>query len=345
MRITAFGILLVLVLAGCDQPAENDAAPEQERTETRTTNTALAEWYQERAREQRQTLEIRARTFREAVSGLLTEPGRSRLDTARETWSGLHEGYHQAFVPLRLTLRHQPQLEKRLKRIDPTPIFPGYVDGLSQWPDSGIVHDRTVELSRASLLQQQGATAQGEASVGFQVVHFLLHGEPEKPRSPGDFEVLGKVPEHRVVPPGWLPQQRRRDYLRVASNLLSRDLETLAQANTPAPAPTALVDTLRALVQRLIRLEGLTGADDIAGEYMAPATRARAVKVLLATLRGWLAADTPFMSALGQSGRDTVSLRERLDAIAGPADVEALQALHAELARLNDQLDGPATQK
>jgi hypothetical protein len=338
MRTTILSILLLLMLAGCEQPAEEDAAPAQEPVQTRAQDPALAQWYQERARKQRQTLEIRARTFRDAVSGLLTEPGEARLNTARETWRGLHEGFHQAFVPLRITVRHHPRLKKRLTRVDPTPIFPGYIDGLSRWPDSGIVHDRTVELSRASLLEQQGATAEGEASVGFQVVHFLLHGEPQQPRTPEAFRVLGKVPEHRVVPPEWLPEQRRRDYLRVVSNLLTRDLEALARTTTPAPTATALLDTLRALVQRLIRLEGLTGSDDVAGEYMAPAARTQAVEVLFATLQGWLAADTPLMTMLDQRSPDASALRERLSAIEGPDDVEALQALHAELATLNDRL-------
>lgn len=345
MRITVFWILLVLVLAGCDQPADDDTAPGQARPDPRTTDTALTEWYQQHARKQRQTLGIRARAFREAVEGLLSKPGPSRLETARKTWRGLHEAFHQAFVPLRMTGRDQPAMEKRLKRADPKPIFPGYIDGLSQWPASGIVHDRTVELSRTALLEQQGATAPGEASVGFQVVRFLLHGEPQQARTPGDFQVLGKVPAHRVVPPGWLPEQRRRDYLRVASNLLTRDLEALAEATTPAPRARTLVDTLRVLVQRLIRLEGLTGADDVAGEYMAPRSRDQAVRVRLATLRRWLAVDTPFMNALARGGVKTASLRERLATMEGPADVDALQALHAELATAKDQLEGSRAQK
>jgi hypothetical protein len=98
------------------------------------------------------------------------------------------------------------------------------------------------------------------------------------------------------------------------------------------------VTTLRALVQRLIRLEGLGDADDVAGEYMAPATRVQAMNVLLATLRDWLAADTPFMQILARQGLETASLREQLGALAGPGDVDALQALHADLATLNDRL-------
>ncbi|GEM_PF-2276525 len=338
MRLTVLSVMLLLMLVGCEQPAEEEPEPAPDQTQTTAADAALARWYQEHAREQRQTLEIRARTFREAISGLLTEPREARLKTARETWRGLHEGFHQAFVPLRITVRHDPGLKERLERSNPAPIFPGYIDGLSQWPDSGIVHDRTVELSRAALLEQQGATAEGEASVGLQVVHFLLHGEPQQPRTAGAFRVLGKVPEHRVVPPDWLPEQRRRDYLRVATHLLTEDLTTLAGAQTSAPTATALVDTLRALVQRLIRLEGLTGSDDVAGEYMASATRTQAVETLFETLRDWLAADTPFMKLLGRRDLDASALREQLGTLQGPDDVDGLQALHAELATLNDQL-------
>jgi hypothetical protein len=76
----------------------------------------------------------------------------------------------------------------------------------------------------------------------------------------------------------------------------------------------------------------------VAGEYMAPATREQAVAVLLESLKGWLDADTPFMRVLTERAGSTGALRERVDAIDGPGDVEALQALHAELAAMGDRL-------
>lgn len=368
MRKTAWLIALVFILGGCEQPSREQPEPDKPEVKPLQQSPALAQWYRERASSQRKTLEIRARTFREAVRGLLDEPDAERLATARETWRGLYESFNRAWLALRISARYESGLEERLRRCDPVPIFPGYIDGLRQWPDSGIVHDPTVKLTRQSLLEQQGATAEGEASLGFPVIHFLLHGEPDRPRQATAFRVPARkqpadeqpdraqpqssAPPDVAKPSGKDPSkaihrselspketiQRRRDYLRVTTRVLTRDLQTLATASTPAPAPQVLVASLRPLLQRLIRLEGLSEANEVAGEYMAPATREQAVAVLLESLKGWLDADTPFMRVLTERAGSTGALRERVDAIDGPGDVEALQALHAELAAMGDRL-------
>lgn len=348
MRKTPLATLLLITLAGCDpsgsEPSEpsEPSAPEKK---TRPESSALSPWYDDRAQQQRQTLKIRARTFLESLQGLLDQPNAQRLATARETWRGLYKGFNQAYVVLRIAARSSPQMKRRLQRTDPVPIFPGYIDGLAQWPDSGIVHDHTVDLTRSSLIEQQGATADGEASLGFQVVHFLLHGEPDHPRTADAFVVLGKVPENRVVPPGWLPEQRRRDYLRVAGKLLTEDLRRLAEARPPTPSAAVVVKTLRQQIQRLIRLEGLAEASAVDGEYMAPATREQAMTVLLDSLRGWLAADTAFMKELARHELKPAQLRKALGQVQGPGDVQALQALHAELAGFSSQLGQASAQK
>ncbi|MBV1921905.1 MAG: hypothetical protein KUG73_14600 [Pseudomonadales bacterium] len=99
-----------------------------------------------------------------------------------------------------------------------TPILPGYVDYLLQYPNSGIVNDITLALSEQSLRGQQGLTDSGEISIGFEVIAFILMGEQRynqslAPRPAIDFEEPNAI--------------RRRQYLTITVSLLQQDLATL----------------------------------------------------------------------------------------------------------------------
>ena len=99
-----------------------------------------------------------------------------------------------------------------------TPILPGYVDYLVQYPNSGIVNDITLALSEQSLRDQQGLTDSGEISIGFEVIAFILMGEQRynqslAPRPSNDFE------ESHAT--------RRREYLTITVSLLQQDLTAL----------------------------------------------------------------------------------------------------------------------
>lgn len=335
--------MLALLLAGCDQPREEEQRDTQaKQVQPPAEQSALQRWYEQRSSEQLRTLEIRARTFRDSVRGLLQAPDEQRLATARETWRGLNEAFYGAFVPLHALAQREPAMAERLQRANPVPVFPGYIDGLAQWPDSGIVNDRTVAMTEQSLLAQQGATADGEVSLGLQVVHFLLHGEPDQPRTAAAFDALSTVPDDRILLPDEVrPVQRRRDYLHLSTDIVTRDLEILANAGTVPSGSRALVKSLQQLTRELISLEGLGDADQVAGEYMAPETRRQGMDTLLASLRNWLAADTPLMEELAEREVASGTLREKVSGIDNAGDVKSLQALHAELAAIAGQLDTP----
>jgi putative iron-regulated protein len=341
MRVAAIILGGLLALTGCSEspepvtPTEQDKAP---AAEAPAPYAELNRWYSERAGEQTRTLGIRARTLREATRGLLQEPQTERLATARQAWQGLYDAYNAAFVPLHVRAMLDPTLIPRLERVDPVPIFPGYIDGLSQWPDSGIVNDVTVPMTEQALIAQQGATASGEVSLGFQVVHFLLHGEPGQSRQAESLTVEAEVPEDSSLTPEQLPQNRRRDYLRLAVTILTRDLEVLAAKKSVEVTPLTLTESLQQLTQKLIRLENLQNADQVAGEYMAPAVREQALETLLASLRLWGAEASPLMQALAAHDINTGTLETLVAGLEAPGDVAALQNIHARLVDISEQL-------
>lgn len=336
MRIAAL-CLATLLLWGCGEQPQDDSPPAEAQPEA-PANEELTRWYREKAAEDKRTLSIRARAFHEAVNGLLQSPQPQRLATARQAWRGLYQAWNHALVALYCRAQLHVDTARRLRRSDPLPILPGYIDGLSQWPDSGIVNDVTLTITREELLAQQGATAEGEASLGFQVIHFLLHGEPGHERTAASFTPVSEAPEDAVVKVEQLPDNRRRRYLKEATAILTEDLQAMASGQTPLVTPGMLLESLRLLTQRLIRLENLALATDVAGDYLAPTVREQALEALKESLHAWTGPDTPLMTALERHEVNKTALRTALDAVRQQADTESLQALHAELAAVNDQL-------
>ena len=72
------------------------------------------------------------------------------------------------------------------EEIDSWPIEAGYIDYLPMYPLSGIVNDLTLKISHEGILEQHGFSDRRFASLGFHPMEFLLFGEGGK-RSAKDF--------------------------------------------------------------------------------------------------------------------------------------------------------------
>ncbi|MEE4251443.1 MAG: imelysin family protein [Alcanivoracaceae bacterium] len=330
MRQLRYASLLVLLLAGCDQspPPKDDATSHiNERSEA---GVAVEAVLRQEQTERLRRLSASSRVFQDAINGLLGDPVDERLNTAREAWGQLYRSFNEAVVVLACRASESPQLANLLQRVDLFPILPGYIDGLQQWPDSGIVNDVSLPLSRESLLSQQGISAQEEISVGFQVVGFLLFGEPDAPRMVAALRAVNEVPEGSPLAIDEQPENRRRTYLALASELLVEDLLILS-ANPEQVAAVGAdcpVDALRRATERMIRVAGMDDRQSVAGEYYSQHARTIAMAGLQQALVPWLAQDSALRNWLVDRGVQT-GLPAPLPA--GEPDVLLLQQLHAGL--------------
>lgn len=345
MRIVICLLGLSLVLAGCDQSSGPKQASAPAGTEApwaearKTLEAQLAEQASQRSRR----LSVSATGFSDAVNGLLEDPVPARLNTARQAWEHLYQSFNEAYVVLACRASGHAADAERLERSDNFPILPGYIDGLSQWPDSGIVNDVALPLSRDSLLEQQAATQEGEASIGFQVIHFLLFGEPDAPRTAEAFSAIAEVPADPSVSVEDQPGNRRRAYLRLAAALLVEDLALLSrgeQLSVPVGAGCP-VGALRETVARLIRLENLQDATQTSQEYLAAKAHRVATAGLQQALAPWLAKNSALREWLALRLADTQAKLESLPAPGASGRIKALQALHAELIALERALRPP----
>ncbi len=101
-------------------------------------------------------------------------------------------------------------------------------------------------MTGASLRRQQGATADGEVALGFQPIRLLIAGAEGAPRQAKDLRAQGDDPAATL-------RERRRTYLRLASEQLQADLNTLGQDK--ALGLTSLRGALETLDDRLADLE------------------------------------------------------------------------------------------
>jgi hypothetical protein len=325
----AIWILAVLALAGCDQPAPPPAAVEPAVMHESSERRALTGLLKTEQVERLRRLTVTAKIYRDAIDGLLGDPQEERLATAREAWTQLYRGFNEAVVVLACRASEDSQLAGLLQQVDVFPILPGYIDGLKQWPDSGIVHDVSLPLTRDSLREQQAMTAQEEASLGFQVVAFLLYGEPGSPRLLADLSATSYSEDNDLAEQDQ-PANRRRAYLHLASELLVEDVLQLASNpyELPLIGQHCPMDSLRRATERLIRVIGLAEHTEVAGDYFAEHSRQVAMAGLHQALQPWLQESSPLHEwAKVEAG---VS---RLPALppATEVDILALQQLHAAL--------------
>lgn len=319
------------VLAACEQPPPPPAAESVsvDATPSVAQQQVVALLQQEQV-ERLRRLSASSLVFADAVEGLLGDPVEERLATAREGWAQLYRSFNEAVVILACRAAESAPLAGALQRVDPFPILPGYIDGLSDWPDSGIVNDVSLPLSRESLRAQQGVTAQEEVSLGFQVVAFLLEGEPAAPRAVAALTEVTEIPEGSEFSLPEQPENRRRQYLSLATALLVEDLQALTAdpGNVPAIGANCPVDALRRTTERMIRVVGLEDRNSVAGEYFSARSRAIAMEGLQQAMAPWLAPASPLREWLAEKGVQS-GLPEPV--VSAEPDILLLQQLHAGL--------------
>ena len=192
-------LLSCLLLAACGKP--EPAKPASNATPAATTPALSAAAHAQLAQLTQQT-----QALAQAAQTLSATPDDAHLKAAQSAWQAAYASFNQS-LPWRLG--NPSNLQRIEHRHDPLPIQPGYVDALKQWPDSGLVNDPTVTLDATTLVQQNQPTDDTEASLGFQVIEFLLWGSADLPRKADDFT-----------------QSRRALYLTLVTQQLVDDMAT-----------------------------------------------------------------------------------------------------------------------
>lgn len=337
--------LMSLLLVACKPAPAPQVEQPMEVMPRSQAELALEELLVQQQGERLRRVSASSRVFQDAIQGLLGDPQEERLSTAQQAWSQLYLSFNEAVVLLACRAAQSPELAQLLQRADSFPVLLGYIDSLQQWPDGGIVNDVSLPLTRESLLGQQGVSAQEEISLGFQAIGFLLYGEPDSARTVLALTEVLEVPEGSPFSLLEQPENRRRVYLQLASDLLVEDLLALATTRETANAGSVNtdqlavigaqcpVDALRRTTERMIRVTGLEDRQVVSAEYYAADARTIALAGLQQALQPWLAEDSVLRPWLAENG-----VQATLPLLPAKPNILQLQQLHAALSAGRSQL-------
>lgn len=167
-----------------------------------------------------------ALTLQKAVLAFADAPSEAGLKTARQAWLDARELYGQteAFRFYGGPVDDQNGPEGRLNA---WPMDESYVDSVKDAPGAGIINKRKISLNKKQLAGLNERNGEENIATGWHAIEFLLWGQDLSPNGPGNrsFEdfVDGKTPN----------ADRRRQYLKLVTELLVDDLRSLAKAWAP----------------------------------------------------------------------------------------------------------------
>ncbi|HMR31994.1 MAG TPA: imelysin family protein [Geminicoccaceae bacterium] len=163
--------------------------------------------------------------LQDAVTALLADPGETTLEAARAAWLNARPAY----VQTQAFLFYGGPVDAPggpIKRLASWPIDEAFLDYVEGNPQSGIVNDPSIELTRANIVRLDQAAAPSDVTTGWHAIEFLLWGQDLSTVGPGTRPYADYVA-------GVGNNDRRREYLRIVTRLLVNDLSTLVAAWAP----------------------------------------------------------------------------------------------------------------
>lgn len=164
--------------------------------------------------------------LQQAVNAFVAQPSAERLKAARDAWRAAREWYGptEAFRFYAGPIDDDQGPEPRLNS---WPLDESYIDYVKGRPNSGIIANRKLPITKAALAKLNTKGGEENIAVGWHAIEFLLWGQDFNDNGPGDrsFEdfIDGKAPN----------ADRRRQYLQAATELLIDDLRYLVGAWVP----------------------------------------------------------------------------------------------------------------
>ena len=167
-----------------------------------------------------------ALALQKAVDAFVAAPSEAGLQAARKAWLEAREWYGQTeafrFYGGPIDGEDGPE-----GQINAWPMDEAYVDAVDGAPEAGIIADRSVSIDMDTLAGLNEKDGEENISTGWHAIEFMLWGQDLYEDSPGrraytDF-VDGQAPN----------ADRRRDYLKVTTELLVKDLAGLVDAWAP----------------------------------------------------------------------------------------------------------------
>ncbi len=166
-------------------------------------------------------------TLGKAIDTFLAEPNNDTLASARDAWRAARPAYGRSetlrFInspidhPGDATVPPGPEL-----RINAWPVNEAVIDAVKGDPTSGLITS-DIALDTQTLIRSNQASDEADITLGWHAIEFLLWGQDFNSSGPGDRAASDFVP-------GTAINERRRQYLKLATDILIADLASVAAA-------------------------------------------------------------------------------------------------------------------
>ncbi len=202
-----------------------------------------------------------------AINAFLATPSDDTLARARDAWINARRSWEmtEAFRFYDGPIDVADNDPGPAERIDGWPIDPSTIDYVDDNPTAGIVNNMKVALTRATLTGRtgKGPVQPHPVASGWHAIEFLLWGqEPGNAAGePGDRPVTDYLA-------GQPNNDRRRTYLKLASDVLVEDLKYLVESWDPK-TPNSYAAAFRLLNQREAVGRILNGVGQLTGQELA----------------------------------------------------------------------------
>lgn len=167
-----------------------------------------------------------ATAMQSAIDAFLAAPSAETQQAARTAWRAAREFYGQTeayrFYGGPIDDENGPE-----GRLNAWPMDESYVDSVEGAAGVGLINDRSFAITKASVTDRNERGGEENIATGWHAIEFLLWGQDLSETGPGDRSysdfVDGQAPN----------ADRRRQYLKVITDLLIEDLDTLVRAWRP----------------------------------------------------------------------------------------------------------------
>ena len=212
------GLLIILVAGLGVVPATGDAdLTALKRTVVADYATLVYATYQDAL--------AGARTLSASVDAFVESPGADSLQRARQAWIDARIPYTQTEA-FRF---YDGPIEAVEGLINSWPIDENLIDYVEGDPHAGVINhvEQFPAITSELLVSLNEKGGEKNITAGFHAIEFLLWGQDLNDDGPGQRTFLDYVDGHAPH------ASRRREYLRVASRLLVRNLETVTEEWAP----------------------------------------------------------------------------------------------------------------
>ena len=193
-----------------------------------------------------------------AVDALLAAPSVETLHDARQAWIAARPAYlhTEAFR------FYNGPIDRLESEVNAWPLNEAYIDYVQGKPDAGIVNDPNVKFDVDYLESVNQKQDEADVTIGWHAVEFLLWGQDVSVDGPGNRPFTDYVA-------GQGNNDRRRDYLKLVTSQLVKELEELEE-DWDAAKPKSYAAEFKSFPQREAVGRIINGMAILAGyEFMS----------------------------------------------------------------------------